>query len=64
MIIFLVLYTSLYCEDDCILLLGYSISIILAIITLLYSLYIVQDFFDRLLHHQVKPIYLHRLVIQ
>lgn len=50
---FSVLYTSLLCLDDCTVLLGYSISIIAAIITLLYCIYIVQDHFDALLDQQV-----------
>jgi len=50
---YLVLYTSLLCLDDCTVLLGYSISIIAAIITLLYCIYIVQDHFDALLDQQV-----------
>ena len=49
-----VLYTSLLCLDDCTVLLGYSISIIVAIITLLYCIYVVQDYFDALQHIQVK----------
>ena len=48
------LYTSLLCLDDCTVLLGYSISIIVAIITLLYCIYVVQDYFDALQHIQVK----------
>merc|ERR1711879_280197 len=49
---YLVLYTSLLCLDDCTVLLGYSISIIVAIITLLYCIYVVQDYFDALQHVQ------------
>ena len=51
-----VLYTSLLCLDDCTVLLGYSISIIVAIITLLYCIYVVQDYFDALQHIQVTMI--------
>jgi len=53
---YLVLYTSLLCLDDCTVLLGYSISIIVAIITLLYCIYVVQDYFDALQHIQVTVI--------
>lgn len=49
---YLVLYTTFVCLDDCTILLGYSISIIVAIVTLLYCIYVVQDHFDVLVHQQ------------
>ena len=52
------------CLDDCTVLLGYSISIIVAIITLLYCIYVVQDYFDALQHIQVKEGFSFSLDIQ
>lgn len=50
---YLVLYTQVECGNgDCTVLLGLSASLVIAVLVLLYCLYVVQDWLDMLTHDQ------------
>ena len=49
---YLVLYSYVDCRGDCTVLLGLSISLVVAIVTILYCIYVVQDYFDILKYEQ------------
>jgi len=49
---YLILYSSVSCEDSCSLLLVLSSCLVLAVVTLLYCIYVVQDIFDRLKYQE------------
>jgi len=49
---YLVLYSYVDCTGDCTVLLGLSVSLVVAITTILYCIYVVQDYFDILKYEQ------------
>ena len=49
---YLVLYSYVDCKGDCTVLLGLSVSLVVAITTILYCIYVVQDYFDILKYEQ------------